>query len=98
MAAVVRKVEDAIHLAGSRRARVRSVADDGTERRFEVAIRIDTPQETDYCRHSGILQYVWRQLAQPMFATRAAKLPIIVGAWSSGDSAGAWSLGPKGTT
>ena len=47
-------------LAGSRRARVRTVTDDGAEKRFEVAIRIDPPQETEYRRHGGILQYVLR--------------------------------------
>ncbi len=60
-------------LAGSRRARVRTVTGDGAEKRFKVAIRIDTPQETEYYRHGGILQYVLRQLAQPVFAAHAAK-------------------------
>ncbi|WP_297528938.1 aconitate hydratase AcnA [Thiohalobacter sp.] len=42
---------------------VRAVADDGSERRFEARVRIDTPQEVEYYRHGGILQYVLRQLA-----------------------------------
>ncbi len=51
-------------LAGSRRARVRVVADDGSERGFEALVRVDTPQEGEYYRNGGILPYVLRQLAQ----------------------------------
>jgi len=51
-------------LAGSRRARVRAVADDGAERAFEALIRVDTPQEGEYYRNGGILPYVLRQLAR----------------------------------
>ena len=29
---------------------------------FDVVARIDTPEEADYFRHGGILQYVLRQL------------------------------------
>ncbi len=50
-------------LAGSRRARVRAVADDGAERCFEALVRVDTPQEGEYYRNGGILPYVLRQLA-----------------------------------
>jgi aconitate hydratase len=50
-------------LAGSKRARVRAVADDGSERRFEAVVRVDTPQEGEYNRNGGILPYVLRQLA-----------------------------------
>ncbi len=50
-------------LAGSRRARVRVLADDGTERGFEAVTRVDTPQEGEYYRNGGILPYVLRQLA-----------------------------------
>lgn len=50
--------------AGKARPVVRAVADDGSEKRFEVILRIDTPQEADYYRHGGILPYVLRQLAQ----------------------------------
>ena len=35
----------------------------GAARTFEVAVRIDTPQESEYYRHGGILHYVLRQLA-----------------------------------
>jgi aconitate hydratase len=46
-----------------KRARVRAVAADGSEKRFEVVIRIDTPQEGEYYRNGGILPYVVRQIA-----------------------------------
>ena len=42
---------------------VRAVADDGSEKTFQVHVRIDTPQEIEYYRHGGILHYVLRQLA-----------------------------------
>jgi aconitate hydratase len=32
------------------------------EREFRARVRIDTPQEAEYFRHGGILQYVLRQL------------------------------------
>jgi aconitate hydratase len=37
---------------------------------FQAAVRIDTPQEVEYYRHGGILQYVLRQLlaAEPVMA------------------------------
>jgi len=35
---------------------------DGSEREFRCTVRIDTPQEREYYRHGGILQYVLRQL------------------------------------
>ncbi len=33
------------------------------DERFEVVARLDTPQEVEYYKHGGILQYVLRQLA-----------------------------------
>jgi aconitate hydratase len=42
---------------------VRAQAADGTEKTFQARVRIDTPQEVEYYRHGGILQYVLRQLA-----------------------------------
>jgi aconitate hydratase len=36
---------------------------DGTSVTFSAKVRIDTPDEADYYRHGGILQYVLRQLA-----------------------------------
>lgn len=50
-------------IATGGRATVRAVSEDGTEKRFEVAVRIDTPQEVEYYRYGGILPYVLRQLA-----------------------------------
>ena len=38
------------------------VRDGSDERRFETLVRIDTPDEAEYFRHGGILQYVLRQL------------------------------------
>ncbi len=51
-------------IGGSRRARVRAVAQDDAERSFEVTVRVDTPQEAEYYRNGGILPYVLRQLAR----------------------------------
>jgi aconitate hydratase len=63
----VEGVRDA--LAGSHKANVRAVADDGTEKTFTVDVRVDTPQEVEYYRNGGILPYVLRQLAaQPVSA------------------------------
>ncbi len=36
---------------------------DGKVKEFNAKIRIDTPQEIEYYKHGGILQYVLRQLA-----------------------------------
>ena len=44
------------------RAHLRAVAPDGSEKNFEVIVRIDTPVEADYYRNGGILPYVLRQL------------------------------------
>ncbi|MYB20517.1 MAG: aconitate hydratase AcnA [Holophagales bacterium] len=41
--------------------RVRATRDDG-EIAFRARVRLDTPQEAEYYRHAGILQYVLRQL------------------------------------
>jgi aconitate hydratase len=48
---------------GGRRATVRAVAEAGSEKRFAVDVRVDTPQEVEYYRNGGILPYVLRQLA-----------------------------------
>ncbi|HXM37689.1 MAG TPA: aconitate hydratase AcnA [Gemmatimonadales bacterium] len=39
-------------------------ADDGKVTEFRATARIDTPQELQYYRHGGILEYVLRQLAR----------------------------------
>ena len=41
---------------------VRAVGD-GSEKHFQVVVRVDTPQEVAYYRNGGILPYVLRQLA-----------------------------------
>jgi aconitate hydratase len=46
----------------ARRATVRAVAADGDVVEFQALVRVDTPQEAEYYRHGGILQYVLRQL------------------------------------
>jgi len=48
---------------GGRKATVRAVAADGSEKKFAVTVRVDTPQEVEYYRYGGILPYVLRQLA-----------------------------------
>jgi aconitate hydratase len=47
------------------RARLTMVAraSDGSDKRFAVISRIDTPEELNYYRHGGILPYVLRKLA-----------------------------------
>ena len=35
---------------------------DARVKTFTATVRIDTPDEADYYRHGGILQYVLRQL------------------------------------
>ena len=42
---------------------VRATRADGTPLEFRAVVRIDTPQELQYYRHGGILEYVLRQLA-----------------------------------
>ena len=43
--------------------KVTATADDGKVTDFKVLVRIDTPQELQYYKHGGILEYVLRQLA-----------------------------------
>lgn len=55
---------DAASKPGGRLKVTATSADNGgATRAFEVAVRIDTPQESEYYRHGGILHYVLRQLA-----------------------------------
>jgi aconitate hydratase len=46
------------------RLRVTATGADRKVTTFETIVRIDTPDEADYYRHGGILQYVLRQLAR----------------------------------
>jgi len=48
--------------AADRTVTVRATRDDGGEVVFDARVRLDTPQEIEYYRHGGILQYVLRQL------------------------------------
>jgi aconitate hydratase len=41
---------------------VKATRPDGSSVPFKVTVRIDTPQELQYYRHGGILEYVLRQL------------------------------------
>jgi aconitate hydratase len=45
-----------------RKVVVRAKRPDGSVRELVATIRVDTPQEREYYRHGGILQYVLRQL------------------------------------
>lgn len=50
------------HLEPGKALAVRVHSSSAPIKTFEVIARIDTPQELDYYRHGGILQYVLRQL------------------------------------
>jgi aconitate hydratase len=43
--------------------KVTATGANGVETRFDALVRIDTPDEAEYYRHGGILQYVLRSLA-----------------------------------
>jgi aconitate hydratase len=60
----VEGLSDAIRtrFAAGRTLQIRARREDGSEIRFPVTIRIDTPQEVLYYQHGGILPYVLRQL------------------------------------
>jgi aconitate hydratase len=66
----VENVSDAI--TRGKHAKVRAKADDGSEKIFEVTVRIDTPQELEYYRNGGILPYVLRQVVTDAAKTGAA--------------------------
>ena len=48
--------------ATQKKVTVKVTNDDGSELSFTTDIRIDTPNEFEYFRHGGILQYVIRSL------------------------------------
>ncbi|MCC7380672.1 MAG: aconitate hydratase AcnA [Deltaproteobacteria bacterium] len=50
--------------SGGRQLTVRAKKGSGAEKTFQARVRIDTPQEVQYYRHGGILQYVLRQLVK----------------------------------
>jgi len=45
-----------------KKVQVKAIAADGSTKMFDVVCRIDTPNEVDYYKHGGILQYVFRTL------------------------------------
>jgi aconitate hydratase len=49
-------------LSPQKKLRVTATAKDGSTRSFSVLCRLDTPQEVEYYRHGGILQYVLRRI------------------------------------
>ena len=49
-------------LAPHKKITVTATAEDGTKKTFTALLRLDTPNEVDYYRHGGILQFVLRQM------------------------------------
>jgi len=49
-------------LAPRKDIQVTAKSPDGTEKKFAVTARVDTPEEVNYYKHGGILQYVLRQM------------------------------------
>ena len=54
-------IEDALDPGGDQKVTM-TAEKDGETKEFEVAVRLDTPQEVNYYRHGGILQYVLDRL------------------------------------
>jgi aconitate hydratase len=52
----------ASNFVNGRTVTVRATDEAGQSQEFEAVVRIDTPQEVQYYRHGGILQFVLRQL------------------------------------
>jgi aconitate hydratase len=50
------------NFAPGKTVKVRATKPDGVVIEFHATVRIDTPQEVQYYKHGGILQYVLRQL------------------------------------
>ena len=44
--------------AGSKEVTIVAKADDGSEKRFQATVRIDTPKEWDYYQNGGILHWI----------------------------------------
>ena len=49
-------------LVPGKKITVTATAGDGTKKTFTATLRLDTPNEVDYYRHGGILQFVLRQM------------------------------------
>ncbi len=50
------------NFAPGKTVKVRATKPDGRVIEIHATVRIDTPQEVQYYKHGGILQYVLRQL------------------------------------
>ena len=59
------------NFAPGKTVKVRATKPDGTVTEFDATVRIDTPQEVQYYKHGGILQYVLRQLQSQPEAAKA---------------------------
>jgi len=49
-------------LSPHKKLTVTATAEDGAKKTFTATLRLDTPNEVDYYRHGGILQFVLRQM------------------------------------
>jgi aconitate hydratase len=59
------------NFAPGKTVKVRAKKPDGVVLEFHATVRIDTPQEVQYYKHGGILQYVLRQLMSKPAAAKA---------------------------
>ncbi|MGB8889273.1 MAG: aconitate hydratase AcnA [Candidatus Korobacteraceae bacterium] len=59
------------NFAPGKTVKVRAKKPDGVVLEFHATVRIDTPQEVQYYKHGGILQYVLRQLMSNPKAAKA---------------------------
>ena len=59
----IREIDGASKPGGQLNVVAISSTNGGASKTFEVAVRIDTPQESEYYRHGGILHFVLRQIA-----------------------------------
>jgi aconitate hydratase len=62
-------------LKPKKKVTVTATMPDGAKKNFAVICRIDTPNEADYYRHGGILQFVLRSLANKQPAAPEIQLP-----------------------
>ena len=59
-------------LSPGKTLKVTAKAEDGSEKTFEVKARLDTPNEVEYYRHGGILQFVLRRMLTSAAAAKSA--------------------------
>jgi aconitate hydratase len=79
-------LDDAVAGPRDRAVTVTATREDGTRVRFRATARLDTPQESVYVRHGGILPYVLRQLLGGREVARAVS-PGVAAAAQAGDGA-----------